>query len=107
VNHAAVVGVERAQLERLAGDFHPFGNAADFLFELIFLDRAKVGTIHLDALRLGVVAAEDPVDKILKVIQTVAILANQRFAVSGMDLQARTIVGFLSLDCVRAWCRGF
>ena len=98
VNHAPIVGIEGAEFEGLAGDFHPLGDATDFFPEVIFLHRAEMGTIHFDALRLGVVAAEDAIDEILEVIQAVAIFADESFAVSGMDLQAGTVVSFLGLD---------
>ena len=94
VNQAAVVGVERADLEGLAGGFDPLGDALDFLCQLVFLDGAEMLAVHLDALGLGQVAAEDAVDEVLQVVEAVAVLADERLAVARVDLQARAVDGF-------------
>ena len=85
-------------MERLAGGLDSLSDALDFLFQVVFLDRAEVRAVHLDALGLGQVAAKDAVDEILEVVEAVTVLADEGFAVARMDLEARAVVGFLRLD---------
>jgi hypothetical protein len=82
VDHAPVVGIERAEFEGFTGNLHPLGDGADFLPELIFLDGTEMGAIHFDTFCLGVMAAEDAIDEVLEVIQAVAFLTNERLAVT-------------------------
>ena len=49
VNKAAVVGIERPDLERFARCFHPLGEAPDFFVQLVFLHGPEMRAVHFDA----------------------------------------------------------
>ncbi|MCU0752267.1 MAG: hypothetical protein MUC40_04415 [Akkermansiaceae bacterium] len=98
VHHAAVVGIERAELVGLAGFLDACGDFADLLRHLVLADGAEMLAVHLDALRFGKLPPQDAVHEVLNVIEPVAIAADDGFAVRRLDLEARPVVGFLHLD---------
>jgi len=98
IHQAAIVGIERANIERFSARFDSLCQAFDFLVEVIFLDGAVMGAIHLDSLRLQIMAAEDAIDEVLEIVEAIAISANDRPALCGDNLQAWAIVSFLHLN---------
>ena len=98
VDHAPVVGVERAHFEGLPGSLHPLGDLPDLLGHLVLADGPEMFAIHLDALRFGLVPPQDAVDEILDVVQALAVAADDGLALRRVDLQTRAVVGFLGFD---------
>ena len=98
VDHAPVVGIERAELMRLAGGFHPLGDFADLGSHLVLADCAEMLAVHLDAPGIGELAPQDAVDEVLQVIEPVAVVADDRLTIGRVDLQAWAVIGFLDFD---------
>lgn len=98
VNQSPIIGVERAHLKWLARCLHSLGDPPNFLVHAVFLDRTEMPTVHFDALGVRMMSADNAVYQILEIVQAVTIMADDRFTLAGMDLQARAIMGLLDFD---------
>lgn len=98
MHDAAVVSIEGAELEGLTGDFDTLSCGLDFLVEVVFLDGAEVAAVHLDALGIGAVAAENAVDEVLQVVEAFAVFADENGAIRTLDLEAGAVRCVLQID---------
>ena len=98
VHQASIVGVERPDLEGFAGGFHALGHPGDLRFQAVFLDGSEVFAVHLDPLGIGEMSADDAVDEVLEVVESVSFVPNDGLALTGMDLKAWPVRSLLELD---------